>query len=192
MLNKQPAFKFIGQTKEEVSSKPLTDMTNGISLINSTVNSAVNFLNLFGKVVKNYAEREKTKQVYRQIALKKEMLDKKVKEEKKRADLILAEYQERLENELYHEKKKLKLNLSKIKKEYTALSQKREMESQEYFKRLEIKKRIRKPINFRLKKTKELIELVQESGHDLDLIAELDEQFRLIQRNYNKIIEKLT
>ncbi|MFW6015778.1 MAG: hypothetical protein ACOCRK_05025 [bacterium] len=192
MQKKRPAFKFIGRAKEKVSPLYTSDIyINNFTAINQTVGNAGALIDVFGNFVRFCAEKEKTRQIYKQIGYSKQMLDQMVKERKKQVEIELKEYQNKLEFDLRIEKQKLEENLSLIRVRYNKLISEQRLRNKEYLEILDIENKIRHPVELRLSKTSNLIKISIKVGRDQELIAHLNEQFRKTQRTYNKMLESL-
>lgn len=190
MLLKRRAFSFIGTINSNCSVNYSNSHIN-ISSIVGAIEDTCDLLDVGGKFIRYCCEKQKTKEIYKQVEYMRKMLDIKVEEERLRSEIEISEAYKRAELEIIKVKTELKNELEALRNSISLAQQKHINDNEINKRKIETQEKIRKLIVERLSQIGKWIDNFNETQEKSKIFYELEEQFRITSEQYSKLVEKI-
>jgi len=179
------AMNFRGRILRIIDSEVFMDNQTSINKTQLLIDSAANVFEIIEDFVGYMGEREKTKELIKQLENKKSVLYQELAEHKKQNEIELKEFEKRLRKRLMQEEEKMNLELEKIKKMVKSKVENYKRKDEKFLQELNTNKKVRKIFKKRIDEVEIFIEIAKEESdfnkHDI-----LIERFRGLQVKFNK------
>lgn len=179
------AMNFRGSILRKIDSEVFMENQTSINKTQLLIDSAANIFEIIGDFVGYMGEREKTKELIKQLENKKSVLYQELAEHKKQNEIEIKEFEKRLKKKLIQEEEKMNLELGKVKKIIKSKVENYKREDEKFLQELNTSKKIRKIFKKRIDEVEIFIEIAKEES-DFDKQDVLIERFRELQVKFNK------
>jgi hypothetical protein len=184
------AFSFSGKAKnlfKVVGGKGVSKA----NIIFLAIDTAISLVEAGCSYMRYQYAKEYTGEIKEQVHAHKEEIDTRLEEEEKRSSFLVKDKQRIMLQKLHNHEQKLKQELAKIRGKYERELSRHEVSHEQILRKIDLQKQVREPIKQAMDLFSEMLEMAREKEEHFNIIAELEEQYRICATEYEKVIQNL-